>query len=144
MEAVGAKAGTSVRSWLTRDHQQGDCTVTLWKSWGRSLGISENRISLQRHILFRDVSAETFSLPRHILFRDISSETFSLQRYIFRDTFSPEPDTLRFISTAGQARQRILPVTSILPPLTVVFGFPDSSSPSTGGFASQLMPSCIS
>ena len=62
-----------------------------WHAWGAVVcGFSENRISLQRHILFRDVSSETFSLQRHILFRDISSETFSLQRIHFRDTFSLE------------------------------------------------------
>ena len=90
------------------------CTVTLQKSWGRLLGIQQEPkwdvyvicdcclifaqappISLQRHILFRDVSSKTFSLQRHILFRDISSKTFSLQRILFKDIFSLETYSLQ-------------------------------------------------
>src|ERR1700693_1740755 len=47
------------------------------------------RISLQRHVLFRDLSSELFSLQMHFLFRDISSDTFSLQmHFLFRDISS--------------------------------------------------------
>ena len=40
------------------------------------------RISLQRHVLFKDLSLKLFSLLMHFLFRDISSEIFSLQRIL--------------------------------------------------------------
>src|SRR5271170_3771455 len=54
-----------------------------------------NRISLQRHVLFRDLSSELFSLQIHFLFRDISSEIFSLRRILFRHIFSSETYSLQ-------------------------------------------------